>query len=126
MEILIKRRALLSALAGAKAARPNEFICLLTGRQENGNVVIEDTLIPPGIQVYRSMSSFSEWMMPYITDQIGTFHSHPSGSPSPSRADARLFSRKGGVNFIAAAPYSVRNVSAFLGTGQKIPFKVIK
>jgi proteasome lid subunit RPN8/RPN11 len=93
MEILIKRKALLSALAGTKAAYPNEFICLLTGKREpNNTILIEDTLIPPGIMVSESMSSFSDWMMPYIEGVVGTFHSHPDGALFPSKQDRWLFS----------------------------------
>ena len=135
MEILIKKRALLSALAGAKAARPNEFICLLTGQKEGDNVVISDTLIPPGIMVHPTMSSFSDWMLPYISDLLGTFHSHPGKdkqSPEvsarmsmPSQQDRWLFSKKGGIHMIAASPFGVNNVNAFLGTGQKVSFRVI-
>lgn len=125
MEILIKRRALLSALAGAKAAYPNEFICLLTGGRVNSNILIEDTLIPPGIMVSESMSSFSDWMMPYIEGVVGTFHSHPNGALFPSREDRWLFSQKGGINFIAASPFGLSDVAVFLGNGKKAAFSVV-
>jgi len=125
MEILIKRYAIESALAGAKAAYPNEFICLLTGRRESNNILIEDTLIPPGIMVSESMSSFSDWMMPYIEGVVGTFHSHPDGALFPSKQDRWLFSQKGGINFIAANPFNEKNVAAFLGDGKKAAFRLI-
>ena len=125
MEILIKKRALLSALAGAKSAYPHEFICLLIGKREGGNIVIEETLIPPGIMVSETMSSFSEWMLPVIDGLIGTFHSHPAGSPRPSAQDRRLFSQKGGVNLISAWPFSPKEVAAYLGDGRKAEFRVI-
>ncbi len=127
MEIVIKRRALLSALAGAKAAYPHEFICLLTGSREKGTstIVIEDTLIPPGIMVSERMSSFSEWMLPVIMGVVGTFHSHPGGSAKPSAQDRRLFSRKGGVNLIAAEPFAINSVAAYLGDGKRAAFRVV-
>ena len=126
MAIIVRRKVLLTVLAGAKAARPNEFICLLTGKRDGNDVVIDDTLIPPGIMVAKTMSSFSDWMMPTISGLIGTFHSHPGGIPFPSRQDRYLFSRKGGVHFIAAEPFRQENVSAFLGTGEKVAFEVRK
>ena len=128
MEILIRRNALLSALAGAKAAHPREFICLLRGRRDtsNNNIVIEDTLIPPGIMVSETMSSFSEWMLPAITGMVGTFHSHPGGSARPSAQDRRLFSKKGGINLIAAQPFSPENVAAYLGDGRRVGFRVVE
>ena len=126
MEILIKRNAILSALAGAKSAYPREFICLLTGRREKGNVIIEDTLIPPGIMVSETMSSFSEWMLPVITGMIGTFHSHPGGIARPSPQDRHLFSQKGGVHLIAAEPFEIQNVAAYLGDGKRAEFRVIE
>jgi len=126
MEILVKQKALQSALAGAKAAYPNEFICLLLGRREKGNLIIEDTLIPPGIMVSDSMSSFNDWMMPFIGGQVGTFHSHPGGSALPSKQDKYLFSQKGGAHFIAGEPFSEKDVACYLGTGKKAGFQIIR
>ena len=126
MEILIAKSALMSALAGARAASPNEFICLLVGRNENGRAVIEDTMIPPGIAVSETMSSFSEWMLPVLENVVGTFHSHPEGNARPSPADLRLFSRKGGVNLIACAPFGIGNVAAYLGSGKREAFRVLE
>ncbi len=124
MQILIKKKALLSALAGAKAAYPNEFICLFTGKREKGNIIIEDTIIPAGIMVSETMSSFSDWMMPVHPGSVGTFHSHPKASPRPSRQDKWLFSKKGGIHFIAAEPFDVQSVSVYLGDGKKADFRV--
>lgn len=130
MEILVRRQALLSALAGAKAAYPNEFICLLTGIREHGEgntttIVIDDTLIPPGISVSRGASMFDDWMLPLSDGVVGTFHSHPNGNPLPSRQDLRLFSKKGGMNFIAAAPYGLKDVSCYFGNGKRAEFKIV-
>lgn len=129
MEIIIKRQALLSALAGAKAAYPNEFICLLTGEREDGadnttNIVIDGTIIPPGISVSRGASMFDDWMMPLLDGVVGSFHSHPNGNILPSRQDLRLFSKKGGINFIAAAPYGMKDVACYFSNSKKAEFKV--
>ncbi|MFA6213750.1 MAG: Mov34/MPN/PAD-1 family protein [Candidatus Micrarchaeia archaeon] len=125
MEILIKKRALLSALAGAKAAYPNEFICLLQGKREKGSLLIEDTLIPPGIMTSETMTSFSDWMLPWIEGLVGTFHSHPGGSARPSKEDRWLFSQKGGVHFIAAGPFGAKDVAAYLGDGKRAEFRMV-
>jgi proteasome lid subunit RPN8/RPN11 len=126
MEILVKRKALLSALAGAKAAYPNEFVCLLIGRRDrSSNMIIEDTLIPPGIMVSETMSSFSDWMMPFIEDMVGTFHSHPGASARPSKQDRWLFSQKGGVHFVAGMPFDEKSVCCYLGNGKKAEFRII-
>jgi len=125
MEILVKRRALLSALAGAKSSYPHEFICLFTGKRVGPNIVIEDTMIPPGIMVSQSMASFNDWMLPFIEGMLGTFHSHPGGSQRPSQQDRYLFSQKGGIHFIAAEPYDEKSVSAYLGSGKKVEFRLV-
>jgi len=125
MGIFIKRRAFLSALAGAKAASPNEFVCLLQGKMAGSDLVIEDTLIPPGIMTSETMTSFSDWMLPWIEGLVGTFHSHPEGSARPSREDRWLFSQKGGIHFIAASPFRARDVVAYLGNGKKMEFEVV-
>jgi len=125
-KIKIRKNAFLSMLAGAKAAYPNEFICLLRGKRVEGGVVIEDTLIPPGIMTSETMTSFSDWMFPWIEGLMGTFHSHPGGYARPSKEDKWLFSQKGGVNFIAADPFRAKDVAAFLGNGKKVEFEVVK
>lgn len=125
MEILIKRQAFLSALAGAGAAYPNEFICLLTGSKQKGTILIEETVIPPGIGVSQDFSYYSEWMQPLMPGLMGTFHSHPNGSNRPSAQDLRLFSQKGGVNLIAGYPYGEKCVAAYLGDGKKADFRVV-
>ncbi|MCX6773072.1 MAG: Mov34/MPN/PAD-1 family protein [Candidatus Micrarchaeota archaeon] len=82
-------------------------------------------LIPPGIMVSRTMSSFSEWMLPTIEGMVGIFHSHPNSSSRPSAQDKRLFSQKGGINIIAGYPFELKNVSAYIGSGKEVPFKVV-
>jgi proteasome lid subunit RPN8/RPN11 len=124
-QILIKRRALESALAGAKAAYPNEFACILIGKVEEGKAIIEEIAIPPGISVSGTSSSFNEWMLPLIDGQIGIFHSHPSDSNKPSSQDMSLFSQKGGINLIASAPYEITDVACYLASGKKMRFTVI-
>jgi len=125
MAIKIRKNAFLSALAGAKAAYPNEFICLLRGKKVGDDLVIEDTLIPPGIMTSETMTSFSDWMLPWIEGLVGTFHSHPGGSSRPSKEDRWLFSQKGGVHFIAADPFGVKDAAAYLGNGKRVEFAVI-
>ncbi len=125
MEILIKRNAFLSALAGASAAYPNEFICLLIGERKKDTILIEETVIPPGIGVSETFSYYSEWMQPIMPGLIGTFHSHPNGSARPSAQDMRLFSQKGGINLIAGYPYGEKCVAAYLGSGKRVEFRVL-
>ncbi|MCX8198353.1 MAG: Mov34/MPN/PAD-1 family protein [Candidatus Micrarchaeota archaeon] len=125
LKILVKRKALLSALAGAKAAHPNEFICLLIGKATKNSIIIKDTLVPPGIMVSETSSSFNDWMFPAIEGLVGTFHSHPKGSPEPSEQDRWIFSQKGGVHLIASAPYSKKSVSCYLGNGVQADFFVV-
>ncbi|MFH0835693.1 MAG: Mov34/MPN/PAD-1 family protein [Candidatus Micrarchaeota archaeon] len=123
----ITRRALLSALQGAKENYPSEFICLLRGDEKNGEALLYDVILPPLAQGNRNSSSYSPWFIPANSNELASFHSHPSpNSAYPSRADLEHFSRTQKYHFIGCYPYRVTDVNAFDSSGRPVEFKVVK
>ncbi len=124
--ILIKKSALEACLAGAASAFPNEFIGLLEGeRKNNGDILIERVVLPPGLSVSGSSSSFFPWMVPASINKVGLFHSHPRGPNTSSRADLMSASKEGGVQLIACRPFDFASVAAYDPKGKRIMFKII-
>ncbi|MFH1095114.1 MAG: Mov34/MPN/PAD-1 family protein [Candidatus Micrarchaeota archaeon] len=124
--ILIKKSALEACLAGARSASPNEFIGLLEGeREDNGDILIERVVLPPGLAVSESSSSFFPWMVPASINQIGLFHSHPRGPNTQSRADAFSASKEGGVQLIACRPFDFSSVAVYDPRGKRMMMKIV-
>lgn len=84
----ISRRALMSALASARSAYPNEFGGVLRADPPG---VIGELLLLPGTTAGRRHANFHLYMLPADLTVVGTVHSHPSGALHPSDADLRLF-----------------------------------
>ncbi|MFH1056782.1 MAG: Mov34/MPN/PAD-1 family protein [Candidatus Micrarchaeota archaeon] len=125
-KVEITRRALESALQGARETHPHEFVCLLRGEKKEGKWVIHEVIIPPFSSYERHSSGFSDWFIPANSNEIASFHSHPSpNSAFPSRQDLHFFSRSGKFHFIASAPYRIQDVNAFDSNGKRMGFQVV-
>ncbi|MEW5955954.1 MAG: Mov34/MPN/PAD-1 family protein [Candidatus Micrarchaeota archaeon] len=125
MNVIVKRRALLSALEAAKHTFPDEFIGLFRGKKEGETVTIDELIIAPLSTYSEEYSAYSPWFLPPKMDSVGSFHSHPDGPALPSRADKEHFAIAGPVHFIAIPPFTVESTAAFDSKARKIEFKVI-
>ena len=113
------------ACAAARAAHPNEALALLQGRKEdNGDIVVDRLLIPPGLSVNGSSAHFLPWMLPTGMDHIGVFHSHPAGSARPSLADVRASEHEGGVSLIISFPYAPSSLRAYRPDGTPVEYQI--
>jgi len=125
VNVIVEKKALLSALHGAKELYPDEFTALFKGESKKGELRITDLLITPFAEYGRSRSSYSPWFVPSASGTVASFHSHPSGPALPSRQDLVFFAEGYAVNFIAAAPYGLRDVAAFDNKGKRVAFTLI-
>ncbi len=129
----ITRKALESALQGARETHPDEFICLLRGdkvkgksEKEDDEWLITEVIITPLASYEPHSSSYSPWYIPANSKELATFHSHPSpNSAYPSRQDLRLFANNA-FNFIACFPYQIANTNVFNSKGKPIPFEIVE
>ncbi len=122
--VYFKKVVVETLLIHARELHPREGILLLRGKTKKGNIVVEDTLIPPFATYGRGFSSFPLHVIPIDFSIIGTAHSHPSGFPYPSIEDLNKFYGK--IMVIVAFPYkSERNIAVFNREGEKMSFQVI-
>lgn len=118
----ISRRTLLSALASARSAYPNEFGGVLRAEPPG---VIGELLLLPGTTAGRGHANFQLYMLPADLSIVGTVHSHPSGALHPSDADLRLFRSFGRRHLILGAPYEPGSWRAYDGNGRETTLAVV-
>jgi proteasome lid subunit RPN8/RPN11 len=112
----IKKDFLLDAIASAQKYLPTEFLCFLGG-ETNTKRVTEIVFLPSTTS--KNAASISEYAIPFDDTIIGTLHSHPHGSSSPSNQDKKFF-RKYQLNCILGYPYVIENLGFFDERGEKV------
>jgi proteasome lid subunit RPN8/RPN11 len=122
MKLLIKREILEAMLSLARGNHPREVIILLRGKREKDAILIEDFLFPPFASSGRGFAQFPPHMLPIDFSIVGTAHSHPSGSPSPSASDLNNF--YGRLMMIIAYPYGEENAAAFNSRGENFVIEI--
>lgn len=121
--IKIKRTALEFILDLARNMYPREFIGLL---RENKSKEIYEVLLLPRSTYGRGFSSLDNYMVPYTVKYVGSVHSHPSSSTTPSSGDLLSFSRTGGVHIIVAYPFNDSSIGVYNNKGEELEFEVIE
>lgn len=117
----IKLGALESIIIAARNVYPDEFISMLGGK----NRVIEELVILPA-DFGDDFSSIRLDLAPFDKTIIGTVHSHPTHSNSPSRADLEVFRMAGEVHIIIGYPYDLNTARAFDNKGKTLRLKVVE
>ena len=125
MVIHVKKMAMLSALQGARESYPREFLCLLDGTMEKEGVLLDSVVIPPLSQANGRSASYVPWFLPATTSGLASFHSHPSESNAPSKADLHFFSRRSRWHFIACLPFGLASVACYNREGKRIGFEIV-
>ncbi|MCK4457372.1 MAG: Mov34/MPN/PAD-1 family protein [Thermoplasmata archaeon] len=117
----IKRETIEMILEASRDVHPNEFGAIL--RAEEG-VITEIMLLPGTISGSRS-AIFQLHMLPIDFTVVGTAHSHPSGSISPSGADIAFFQKFGYIHIITGVPFDKDSWRAFDLYGEPINLEVV-
>ncbi len=117
----IKRETIEMILEASKDVYPNEFGAIL--RAEEG-VITEIMLLPGTLSGSRS-AIFQLHMLPIDFTVVGTVHSHPSGSISPSGADVALFQKFGYIHIITGVPFNEGSWRAFDLYGEPVDLEVV-
>ncbi len=122
--ILITEQTLLDVCHLAGETHPLEFFCFLEGKIENNKIILDGMIFQP---YYASNdSAMPKIDLPTYNRVLGSLHSHPSKSNSPSTADKRFFHKTGIVHGIIKYPYRPDDLSMFDINGHRLAFKVLK
>lgn len=108
----------------AKEAYPNEFMALLEGKIEKKVLKITGLVFLP-TETSNEGAVMQVFMQPLSTNSVGSVHSHPGFSASPSNADLHLFSKKGLFHMIIAEPYDRESIMAYDSFGDLVDYRII-
>ena len=123
MRVRVPAAVLDGVLELARGAHPREMIMLLRGRSDGGTITVDETLFPPMGVGGRGFASFPVHMLPIDFTIVGTVHSHPSGSLSPSVGDLHNF--YGRIMMIVGPPYGRASVAAYDKRGESMEVEVL-
>jgi proteasome lid subunit RPN8/RPN11 len=123
-QLLLQRSVVDSLLTYALMVHPREGILLLRGRVEPHRITVCEVVIPPRAIHGVGFANFPVHMLPIDRAIIGTAHSHPSGTLSPSIPDLNHY--YGRIMIITAYPYhSPHDIAAFNRDGDTVPYAVV-
>jgi len=118
----VKKSLLEDLCAAAQNYYPDEFMCFLGG-EAKGKTITEIVFLPNTSG--KNFASISEATIPIDDTIIGSFHSHPHGSPFPSKQDKKFFQRYK-INAVLGFPFNLKNMNFFGGDGEKQAIKLIE
>jgi len=108
----------------AKEAHPNEFMALLEGKIEEKVLKVAGLIFLP-IETSNEGAVMQVFMQPLTINSVGSVHSHPGPSASPSNADLDFFAAKGFFHMIIAEPYDRESIRAYDSYGNRVSYRTI-
>jgi hypothetical protein len=112
------------ASSSALAAYRKEGILILRGKSAEGEILIDDLVIPPLATHGRGFSTFPQIMLPMDLRVIGLSHSHPSGALRPSTHDLNHFYRR----IMIIAPYAFQtygDIGVVNNRGERLHHEIV-
>jgi proteasome lid subunit RPN8/RPN11 len=102
----IKKSLLEDLCKSAQMYYPDEFLCFFGGDAKNTKIT-EIVFMPT--QTDETSASIMESNIPFDPTILGSVHSHPDSTGTPSDADKKFFS-KYKINAIMGFPFIVENI----------------
>jgi proteasome lid subunit RPN8/RPN11 len=122
-QVVITKTAADGIISYSRGLHPNEAILILRGKVTREQIAIDGLVVPPFASSGPYYSGFSDFYLPFDSSYVGSAHSHPSRSNSPSLEDLnRGF--YGSVSIIIAHPYEYGTMAAYDRTGNKLEIKI--
>ena len=123
--VSISQELLKAIFEGARRLYPKETIMLLRGEKRKDLIAVKDLVVPPLANYGRGFANIPLHMLPMDFSIIGTVHSHPSGSLTPSHSDMNHFF--GAVLMIVGYPYANEgDIASYNRNGDKLTLRVMK
>lgn len=123
-EIHVDKEVIDEIISIAKESYPNEFMALLEGKIKEHVLEVTGLVFLP-IETSNEGAVMQIFMQPLTVNSVGSVHSHPGYSASPSNADLQFFSKKGFFHIIIAEPYSRESIKAYDSWGNVTGYKII-
>ena len=123
-EINIDKELVEEIIDIAKESYPIEFSAMLQGKVEDNILKIEGLIFLPGA-ASESGAVMEIFMMPMLSDAVGSVHSHPGYSTHPSDADLQFFAKRGYFHVIIAQPYTEESIRAYDGYGELVDYTIV-
>lgn len=120
-EVRVDREVLESVIYYSKKAYPNEFLAFFDGQIKDKILYITGLLFVPGETCETGAVVHTE-LIPMNTKYMGSVHSHPGPSASPSDADLMTFSRHGYFHMIVCLPYSLETFKSYNRYGEHLDY----
>ncbi|MEM2816277.1 MAG: Mov34/MPN/PAD-1 family protein [Candidatus Bathyarchaeia archaeon] len=123
LTVIVSQKLLKAILKHAGMLYPKETIFLLRGEKSKKQIRISELIVPPLATYGHGFANIPTHMLPIDFSIIGTVHSHPSGSLTPSPAD--LNHLWGSILMIVAFPFKDEKCAAVYNyKGEKLTLKI--
>lgn len=122
-EVRVDREVLESVIYYSKKSYPNEFLAFFDGEIKDKILYITSLIFLPGETCETGAVVHTE-MLPMNTKYMGSVHSHPGPSASPSSADLKTFSKNGYFHMIVCLPYSLETFKSYDRYGDHMPYTI--
>ncbi|MDD3753990.1 MAG: Mov34/MPN/PAD-1 family protein [Methanobacterium sp.] len=122
-EIIIPQEVVEEIIQIARQSHPLEFMAMLEGKISDGILRIEGLVFLPG-ETSNHSAVMNLFMMPMTTGTVGSVHSHPIPSATPSSEDLYFFSKNGLFHLIIASPYIEESIVGYDTFGDVINYKI--
>ncbi|MDH5459537.1 MAG: Mov34/MPN/PAD-1 family protein [Candidatus Bathyarchaeota archaeon] len=123
--VSISKELLQTIFESARRLHPKETILLLRGEKKKNVLKISELIVPPLATYGQGFANIPLHMLPMDFSIVGTLHSHPSGSLTPSTTDLNHFI--GIILMIVAFPFAdERNIAIYNRSGEKLMLRITK
>ncbi len=112
----IKKTLLEDLCKSAEMHYPDEFLCFFGG--DAGKEEVTEIIFLP-TQTDETSASIMESTMPFDPTIIGSIHSHPDSTATPSPEDKQFFS-KYRINAILGYPFTLENIAFYDSKSRRI------
>jgi proteasome lid subunit RPN8/RPN11 len=120
---LFKKHVIEAVLESSKNAYPREFFGLL-GSKGRDNLIDELVIVPAKLGYNASVVDLHA--LPIDFNIVGSVHSHPNESATPSEADLHTFKKLGRIHLIVAFPFNVQTIRVYDASGREVEWGVIE